>query len=73
MTDQIRCVDCKHFQQERDIFGAIAVHFEKWGRCKRAVDATVSSLFYPDGEFCADIWLEVHHDFGCVMAERKTE
>ena len=62
MTQQIRCVDCKHFQQESDD--------EKWGRCKRAVDATEPSRFYPSGEFCADSWLEVHHDFGCVLAEQ---
>ena len=65
MSEKIRCVDCKHFQQERDD--------KKWGRCQRAVDSTPPDLFCPSGEFGADYWLEVHHDFGCVLAERKKE
>ena len=43
------------------------------GDASAAVDSTPPDLFYPSGEFCADSWLEVHHDFGCVMAERGTE
>ena len=67
----INCRACKHFEQppmHSRFKGA-----EDWGRCAKASSSLMPVLFYPDGDYCADVWLEVREDFGCIMGEERDE